>query len=665
MRKEDLKMRYREEKIVLPADRSFLASIIFTLLFFSNLPAQIPINGFCRYREFSVDSDFTNITSVDYNADGYRDLLIFNNYNNRYISLHSDPKSNFVKIASKYSLSPITNIHPFGNETAGRRYLVESRSRREVSLASFSSNGSLIYARKLKFNGYPSGIDAADVDGDGRPEGLVSGNSLDGLYIIKETNRTLKETKIFEGKVFSWSCFIDLDYDSFADIGAVDQISNSLIFFSNDRAGNFIESRSIGLNGDVSEFKNADLNSDGFTDFIFVNNNRFEILLGDSVSSFSKKIFLDTPSAPDKFAILDFNGDGFNDIAYLNIQSGGLYLLYAKNSDSFYQPVLYMKKDGLLNLTAYIDRTGKKIALLSSGGKVYLINALRMNDSSFMVTLGTGQSAVQTFDYMNDKYRDFCFIDDESRSLKVALSERRKLLRTLFSVPLSKSHSSVKVDDINPRIKTYYCYSKGERLIEAVRINLDNGNYTKLILYADNKIEDLKIESDRLKDWQKISVLVRAGSELHLQILEIRDFRKTGSSAYPVASDTERGWIASDIYRDIYTISRSSEKIELQKYIFNKKIVGKKTLFSLTINPSDEISYDLVCFDEMVSRSKPVAALLTINRNSYLYYFSNKNIAPTRLRYAASNQPKLDYLITDDDQAPYFYYNLRDKAKLG
>jgi hypothetical protein len=501
-----------------------------------------------------------------------------------------------------------------------------------------------------------------DIDHDGKPEGLVSGNALDGLYLLKEKKRTLEETKIVRGKAFSWSSFIDLDYDSYPDVAAMDQISNSIILYYNNHSGGFTESRSIGLSGEVSACKAADFNSDGFTDLVLVKNNRFEVLLGDSVSSFQKKLLLDTPVTPDKFVILDFNGDGFNDIAYINLQTGELYISFAKSGDTFYSPILFMKKNNLVSFTAYIDRAGKKIAALTSDGKIYLISTIGIKDASFSIVGGDRPSGVNAFDYMNDKFKDICYIDNGEQSLKLLLSERSNLFRTYYSIPLSKTHSKIFVNDINPRTKTFYLYSIGEQIIEIVRMNFETNNYTKLILYADKPIEDLKINSDRLKDWQTLSILGKKEGNLFLQIQELGNFRQASSIVYPIASEVEKAWLALSVYKDIYSFSRIGNKIELTKYVFNKKIVEKKTLLNFDINSKENLSYDLISINEMVDRYKPVVALVTVNNNSSLYYFTNKDVKKYSLQHSASTSALLGYSIDKrNDEFTFFYNDLRRK----
>ena len=150
MRKEDLKTHFIEENNVSATDRIWYSSVIIALLYFSNLSAQIPLNGFCRYREFTAKTNYANIFPVDYNSDGYRDLLIYDPGQNKYLTLTSDPKSNFSFPSEKYSSATITDIAPFGNEMSGKRFLIASRKTRQVMLASFSKSGNMLLLPKVK-----------------------------------------------------------------------------------------------------------------------------------------------------------------------------------------------------------------------------------------------------------------------------------------------------------------------------------------------------------------------------------------------------------------------------------------------------------------------------------------------------------------------------------
>ncbi|MBI5807333.1 MAG: VCBS repeat-containing protein [Ignavibacteriales bacterium] len=654
---------FKEEKIVSAVKQIILNSFLVTLFFFSDIIAQIPINGFCRYREFSVKKNFTNIFPVDYNSDGYRDLLIYNSINNKYISALSDKKSNLINLSEKYSPIAISNIHSFSNGSSEKKFIFLSRRTRQIGVASFSRSGMISTQSKIKLNGFPSNIDVGDVDGDGKPEGLVSGTSLSGLSIIKEKNRSLYETRIKTGKVFLASTFIDLDYDSFPDIAAVDLYSNSVLLFYNNGSGSFTESRSIGLGDEISEFKTADFNSDGFNDLVYIKNNHFEVLLGDSVSSFQKKFILETPVKPDKYAILDFNRDGYNDIAFINTQSGTLYILFAKSTNVFYPPIIYLQKNGLADLTAYIDRTGKKLALISTEGKIYLINNPGIDNDSFSISLGLKPTALTTFDYLNDKFKDVCFIDETEKALKLILSERRNLFRTYFSIPLLSDYTDMVVDESKSRIKTFYCYSN-RRTIEIIRMNFDDHNYKKQTLYVDGLLEDFKVISDRLKDRQNIYALIKKNNKTFLQEFEFRDFRLVSSQANLISSNVERSWLTFGVYKDVYSIEKKENQINLVKTVFDKKIIDQRSILSFNLNERDKFNYTIICLNELIGRARPVTFWITNNNNSSLYTFSNSKMNKYPLKIFIDKNVTTEYNISGDgDKLSFYFYNANGKLR--
>ena len=385
----------------------------------SDVSAQIPINGFCKYREYSCKPGYNRVFTCDLNNNGYGDLFLSNITSNKFALLFPEAKLNSNSAVEKSFSSSISGIQLFSSDNSGKRYLIVSRKNKFAGLASMSKSGTPSIFYKLKIDGFPSSYGVGKIFGTiGRSAAILSGNSMNGITIIYENNKALVEKRISKEKAFSYSAFIDLDYDSFSDIAAVNSIKNSIELYYNNQLGDFSLARSIYLDSQISEFKTADFNSDGFTDLVYIKNNRFEVLLGDSVSSFRNKIILDTPVKPDKYVIMDFNGDGYNDIAYINSERGELYIAFGKGSNSFYPPVLYLKKPGLVDLTSFIDRTGKKLAVVSSEGKAYLITQIALTDESFSIALGEKPGTINTFDYLNDNTK-----------ISASLMKKKMLLR--------------------------------------------------------------------------------------------------------------------------------------------------------------------------------------------------------------------------------------------
>jgi hypothetical protein len=641
-----LKKHFKEERIVSRTKRKIKILYFFFLLCASS-QAQIPINGFCRYREFSVKPGFTKIFPVDYSYDGYRDLILFNDTDSRYQTLTSDSRSNLGRATERNSGFIITQIHAFGNESNEKHYLIASRKNRQVELASFSKSGSVYQTSKIKLKGFPASIDIGNVHGDGRTTGLVSGPSLNGLHLIEENKHILIDKKVIDGKIFTASAFIDLNYDGYSDIAAFDLITNSLILFDNNHSGGFSESRSFHFDNGISELKSIDFNSDNFFDLVFIQNGKIRVLLGDSVSSFQKRLSFETPATVSKYVVFDFNGDGYNDVAYITGDSRELYISFAKNTKEFYSPILYMKKENLVDLSAYVDRSGRKLAVLSSDGKVFLINSIRIDDESFSITFGLKPTVVQSFDYLNDNYMDICCLDETDSSLKLFLNERRNLFRTFLSFPVSSGCTDIKVDDSRPKLKTFFLFRKDSRMLEIIRVNFENFNYQKRVLYMDGIIEDLKFISDRLSDRENVSVLIIKNNMLAMQTFDLRDFKVRLYGSAEIASNVNVACLSQEVYRNIYYFTDADNEMVLIKSVFDKKVIDRNPLFKLNMVQDEDTHFSLLAMDQNVDRYKPTLALVSTRKSSimYLLYKNQVNKFPikTNISFSPMFQSTYDY----------------------
>lgn len=660
-------MHFQEDKPVsVQSLKTIISVTISAFLFLTDISAQIPINGFCKYREFTSKPGYNRIFSSDFNNDGFGELLLSNIYSNKIALLSPEVKSNSHSAVEKSFSSSISGFQLFSSDNSGKRYLMVSRKNRFAGLASMSKSGTPFTYNKVKIDGFPSSYDVGKIFGiNGRSAAVLSGNSMNGISVIYENNKSLIEKTISKEKVFSYTAFIDLDYDSYTDIAAINAIKNSIEFYYNNHLGEFSLSRSIDLDGQISEFKTDDFNSDGFTDLVYIKDNRIEVLLGDSVSSFNNKLTLNTPVKPDKYVIMDFNGDGYNDIAYINIERGELYIAFGKGSNSFYPPIVYLKKPGLIDLTSYIDRAGRKLAILSSEGKVYLTTQIAITDESFSISLGEKPGTINCFDYLNDQYKDICYIDGEENTLKILLSERRNLCRTYYSIPLSGNYENILVDDSRAKWKTFYCWSKNGYTVELVRINFENQKHYQMVKYTDGPIEDLKLTIDRLKDRQILSILLNKQRNLLLQEIEYREFKFAASNVEPVASNIENAALSLGVYRDIYCFSKSDDEMSLFKISFNKKILDIKNLLGYKLKSGENFNSQIVCIDEQFYHPKPIAAMITINNKSTLHLLGGRQPMELKMKNAALVNSHLRYMSDEySDNLSLFYESDRGLKRL-
>jgi hypothetical protein len=602
--------QFREEKTVFRTDLH-LKFLLTLLLLPVSISAQVPINGFVKTSIIKLSGNYTSLFATDFNKDGYRDLLVFNQNTKQYIPIITSSENKYVPKYPRNFQHPLHSLF-YSEEkgAAGSQTVSTSLQNKSFQVMDVDKNGNTRLIRSVSFDGSPRFIDAADINLDGRIEFLTGGNSINGFKIIKERKKNLIAETYGESKIFSAASFIDLDYDGYKDVVAFNPLSNSFIFFYNDMTGGFVEQRSIGLWEEVKNFKALDINSDGFTDLVYSKYNGVEAILGDSVSSFQRKIFIETTSEPLNYVVGDFNSDGFNDLAYILVRDRVLEICYGKNQNQFHKSINYLRNRKLTDINSFVDRGGSKLAILSDEMELILFERAAYGEEKFSSSFLSGVSAVAEFDYLNDGFNDFIFYDQSNKALSLFLNERRNLFRTCYSFPLLNEVDNILVDDLEPTEKTFFCYKKGKRSIEVVRFNFNNQKISSQVLFTKGEIVQLKISHDRLKDRQSIFALIQIADKIYLEQLEFKNFRFISSGeiyidAAPLFSD-----LMINVFLEVYYISVKNSMAGLYKSIIERNKPKPILLKNLT-STNDFKIYSSKTADRLINRAKPFLLLLS------------------------------------------------------
>lgn len=571
-----MKKHSPEDSFVL-RNNLLLGITVLSFLLFTETYSQIPLGGFCRLREYFTQPGHSKLLSLDYNNDGYRDLLIPDETSNGIIIHQGNSRDAFGAPQFKYFTGGISLFRPFDSERGKiNRYAFISRKGKSAGLISFSASGSPVLVKKIKLNSFPSDLDAADIDGDGVRELLISGSAYGGLSVIGFKKNKLSEFSLEKSRLLSGAVFTDLDYDGFADIACYDVLRKSIVFFYNDQSGSFRELRSLALNWNANGFTKADFNSDGLDDFVYATAGGLEALLGDSVSSYSQKAVLNTDVKPDSYVIYDFNGDGFNDVGFINAERESFYVSFARNSRSFYPPVFYFYRPGITEVIAYIDRDGKKAAILSKEGKIYLIDAVRLSDKKNSIAIASAPGVLGLFDFQNDNFWDVCAIDNRNEKLIVLISRGRNLAHAYYSYPVSFPHNKILVDDSERSQKSFYCFSSDRKLIEIITADFDKNSFVKKILYAAGPIVDLRITKNKGEDFKTIVLLVRLNGKIVYQKFQYRDFRYLSSDIKEIDDNAADAAIALNGSPEFYTFFPSDNSVMIRRSILDKENLSRK-----------------------------------------------------------------------------------------
>ncbi len=309
---------------IVSASLNFL--FIIPLLLLNAQSLRPPLKAF----KIKTAPAYQKLLVLDFNKDGKDDFLLTSRLTNYFVVNRSLKNGGISPPIKKFFFFPITEIKKFNNRKIwGDFYLALSYSRKLAALVSFTNYGTLQLLNTRSFNSSPSHLCIADIDSSGKNEAMVYGPNFDGVDIISESNFILHAKKYLKGEPIETADFIDVNYDGYPDIAAYNYFTGMLKILINTQTGEFNLLRSIKLKGKVRFLKSIDFNNDGFEDIALLKNSSFDILLGDSVSSFKKLINFELNFNPKKFYVAKNNSTKTNQIFFLT-QRDNLYRLSTK-----------------------------------------------------------------------------------------------------------------------------------------------------------------------------------------------------------------------------------------------------------------------------------------------------------------------------------------------
>lgn len=650
---------YKEEKIDLKREIILKAFFLFFPLN-QILFSQIPINGFCRIEEIKVSKNTSKIFPFDFNNDGFKDLIVFNPNEKSYFSISANNLKTYNSPVFHTSSNNISTIKFQSDIYLGKKVAALINNSKEISILSFSKNGTINFINKKKLNGFCSSLDVSK-NSFGQTEIITTGVGIDGIKIFHENKTKLNLYENIKGKTFSHLLYFDLNYDAFDDIVAFDINSNSLVFYYNNHFGDYDEQRSIGLNGLVNDLQSADVNSDRFTDLILNIDGKLNFFLGDSVSSFQKntKFIFENERVKD-FYVMDFNGDGINDIAFITEDQNEIKISFGKGNNNFYKPITYLRKNNLTHIVGFFDRGGRKLSAVTSDGFIYVISKIFLSDDENRISIANNAIDFTSFDYLNDGYKDLCWIDS-SYNLNLALSERKNLFTQLFQIELQSNNDKLIVDDTKPEIKIYVTYKSGRKNIEIIKFNFKTGKSERKIVYTKYPIEELKITGDKFKDRFTLNAITQKNKETYFEKIEFVYFNILNSKQIKIASNT----IASSL--GVYGGTKISYFVkQFNNYDFIISYLGndtkrdvKRLTFQLTEN--DKVYFSLVKVEQLFARASPFVSLISINNKSVIYIFTDKRNYRYNTNFKIGNSCNLYYIVNNSTLDVLF---VNDKNKL-
>ncbi len=579
-----MKKPYSEEKTGLKQELKKFSLILFSFLFYYDSIAQIPINGFCRYQSYQVDSGYTGIFSLNFNNDSFTDLILFNSSDRKIQPLRGKSNADFMMLRHAYAPVEFSRLqYVFDNNKNITAIAYTSRRSMQAGLLQFTPLGQTVISNSVRFDSYPEHVSVADINLNGVQELLISGSAFDGLSILYLDNKILRERKIVSRESFLSAHFIDASNDGFSDIAAFNIFTNSIDLYYNNGHGHFRKVRSISVNERVMSLRTFDINLDSYEDIVYSDKNSIYILYNDFTASFGKTLTIRTRFTPHKFVMGDFNKDGKIDIAYINTTHGALSLIFARDEFSFYDEIIYFHKEGINHIVPYYSKFIHGVAVISNKGFVYTLTNLNFLSDKVNLAVGSKPGALTYFDSGDNGITDLCFIDRSDNSLKVILRNYDGVPAVYYSQKLFEYHTNIAVDDSNPDIKKFFCYTPGRRLIEMVVANFTSNRIERSSLYVPGTIDELKLKTGS-EDFPSIHIAYRSGNKLGLGTFNHRDFRYTFSKIPDIASNAEGVTLTVNETPAVYFWQREGTNVSFFRASSEKNETTPKKIASIPMD---------------------------------------------------------------------------------
>lgn len=582
----------------------FILFVVFPSLVYS----QINLNGFGEVNQFNSISSATSLVTSYIDSDREPDYIVANS--SKTITVHlstQDYKINSINVPFEISL--LRRIKKVGESETEIGFL----SRRDKVFGTFIINakGKLSKLQSTKFENNPENF----VISRNTQKALVFGSNFDGIKLV-DTDFNGETLDLVKGRLVRDAVFYDFDNDLNTDIVYYDIFNGTLNLIRNEINFQLTE---INLSKEIknlTRFRRADFNYDGFEDLLFSSANGIEIFQGDSISVFEQSKILIKENDVKDFQLIDLNNDGYLDIVYLkNSVTGKQLFASIMQNGKLSKPVLL---SGVNSVATFDVSSWSKVKLSFSTdeSKVTMMTSISKLENTFL-RLGALPCRIFAFRKDSNSLLNLAIIDSIDNTLKLYT----EALSKYYEFKLKNLHNNLKVSFLDNEKLLLIIFTKGRKLIEILNINLTDGSYWTRQYYTINNILDLKIDN-RENNLPAIITLTDKSGSVSIEEFEYKGIRYSKSEPTIISENIKTAMFsATKKYGYIKKISDFSFELGVEflkgsdAALANNRVVNIDTTF---------LTYTAV--KSFGNEDDPIILyVLKTVMNSYTFIFYNTN----------------------------------------
>ena len=299
---------------------------------------------------------------------------------------------------------------------------------------------------------FPFDIAAGDLDGDGRPDLVVTGGEeTDPLIFafLATPNGSFQAAPHFSTQTTAPEAFAagDFNGDGKLDLAVTGTKSNNVGILLGNGRGGFSAGGTFPTGPFPVGVVSADFNGDGKADLAVVNNglDNVSILLGNGDGTFGPAVNFGAGQSPVFVIAADFNGDGKIDLAVTNSGGSNLSVLMGEGDGTFSAPTNFatgktpeflaagdLNGDGQIDLAVANNGAGTVSVLFGNGDGTF-------QSPATLATGGTFPAGIAIADFNGDSKPDIVVSNNGSSSVSVFLGNGKGSFQNAIASPVGFS----------------------------------------------------------------------------------------------------------------------------------------------------------------------------------------------------------------------------------